>query len=70
VLCYRIVSFWGYLPVGWAAWTAIWWSDRRADARAAEPQPGAAALEPARRDSAAPVAGPGRRDALLPGEPR
>ena len=35
VLCYRIVSFWGYLPVGWAAWAARAAADRRAD-RAAD----------------------------------
>lgn len=31
VLCYRIVSFWGYLPVGWMAWARIWLADRRED---------------------------------------
>lgn len=30
VLCYRIVSFWGYLPVGWGCWGAIALSERRA----------------------------------------
>lgn len=23
VLCYRIVSFWGFLPVGWAGWAVM-----------------------------------------------
>ena len=35
VICYRIVSFWGYLPVGWLAWLGIAVADRRADGRAA-----------------------------------
>jgi hypothetical protein len=30
VLLYRILSFWIELPVGWAAWGAVVWSDRRA----------------------------------------
>ncbi|MCU1493110.1 MAG: hypothetical protein JWO62_874 [Acidimicrobiaceae bacterium] len=34
VLCYRIVSFWGYLPVGWTAWASLAFGDRRRDARA------------------------------------
>ena len=34
VLCYRIVSFWGYLPFGWAAWAAIAIADRRSDGTA------------------------------------
>jgi len=33
VICYRIVSFWGYLPVGWLAWLGITLADRRDDAR-------------------------------------
>jgi uncharacterized protein (TIRG00374 family) len=33
VLCYRIVSFWGYLPVGWASWGAIALAERRARSR-------------------------------------
>lgn len=31
VLCYRIVSFWGFLPVGWAAWLGLKVHDRRDD---------------------------------------
>jgi uncharacterized protein (TIRG00374 family) len=31
VLLYRIVSFWGYLPVGWLVWAGLTWSNRRAD---------------------------------------
>ncbi len=46
VICYRIVSFWGYLPVGWVSWLGIAFSDRRSDgrsgARAAEGAPPAA----------------------------
>ncbi len=30
VLLYRILSFWIVLPVGWATWAALAWSDRRA----------------------------------------
>jgi len=33
VLCYRIVSFWGTLPVGWGAWAVIALADRRHDTR-------------------------------------
>lgn len=29
VLCYRIVSFWGYLPVGWLSWGTIALAERR-----------------------------------------
>jgi putative heme transporter len=28
VLLYRIISFWGELPVGWAAWAGITWRNR------------------------------------------
>ncbi|MGA2528739.1 MAG: YbhN family protein [Acidimicrobiales bacterium] len=31
VLLYRIVSFWGYLPVGWLAWAGLTLSNRRED---------------------------------------
>lgn len=31
VLLYRIVSFWGFLPVGWLFWGALTWHNRRAD---------------------------------------
>ena len=31
VLCYRIVSFWGYLPVGWLIWAALALQHRRAE---------------------------------------
>ncbi len=34
VLLYRIVSFWGYLPLGWAAWAGLAVADRRSDRRA------------------------------------
>jgi hypothetical protein len=34
VLCYRIVSFWGYLPVGWLTWCAMALWNRRLDRRA------------------------------------
>jgi putative heme transporter len=33
VLLYRILSFWGELPVGWGTWAVVAWYDRRADAR-------------------------------------
>ena len=29
VLLYRIVSFWGYLPVGWFVWAGLTWHNRR-----------------------------------------
>ena len=35
VLLYRIVSFWGYLPVGWLAWAGLTWHNRRVDKLAA-----------------------------------
>jgi len=35
VLLYRIVSFWGFLPVGWAFWGGLTWRHRRADQVAA-----------------------------------
>jgi uncharacterized membrane protein YbhN (UPF0104 family) len=35
VLLYRIISFWGFLPVGWAAWGGVTWSNRRHDRKAA-----------------------------------
>ena len=31
VLCYRIVSFWGFLPVGWTGWAAMGVRSRRQD---------------------------------------
>jgi hypothetical protein len=31
VLLYRIVSFWGYLPVGWLVWAGLTWHNARAD---------------------------------------
>lgn len=52
VLCYRIVSFWGYLPVGWSAWAAIALSDRRADARVALDAPGSPYAPPGDASSA------------------
>lgn len=33
VLCYRIVSFWGFLPLGWSAWAGMTLAGRRADER-------------------------------------
>jgi uncharacterized protein (TIRG00374 family) len=44
VLLYRIISFWGYLPVGWLAWAAVAMNDRRQDRRLACQ---AATIEPA-----------------------
>jgi uncharacterized protein (TIRG00374 family) len=35
VLLYRIVSFWGFLPVGWGFWGGLTWHNRRADRAAA-----------------------------------
>jgi hypothetical protein len=31
VLCYRIVSFWGFLPVGWSSWAVMGIRARRQD---------------------------------------
>ena len=31
VLCYRIVSFWGLLPVGWCSWAVLGLRSRRQD---------------------------------------
>ena len=36
VICYRIVSFWGYLPIGWLVWLAQALRHRRADRIEAE----------------------------------
>jgi putative heme transporter len=36
VLLYRIISFWGELPVGWAAWAGITWSNKAAARRLAQ----------------------------------
>jgi uncharacterized protein (TIRG00374 family) len=33
VLCYRVVSFWGYLPVGWGSWGITTLKHRREDRR-------------------------------------
>jgi uncharacterized protein (TIRG00374 family) len=76
VLCYRIVSFWGYLPVGWAAWTGIALSDRKSDALAragaAEPVAEGGDGPAADRLAAAPAGGAAAHhgDVLLPGESR
>jgi hypothetical protein len=42
VILYRIISFWGFLPVGWLTWGVIAIRDRRADRQlgAAGPQAG------------------------------
>jgi uncharacterized protein (TIRG00374 family) len=31
VLLYRVISFWGYLPVGWLVWAGLTWNNRRSD---------------------------------------
>jgi hypothetical protein len=36
VLLYRIISFWGELPVGWATWAVIVWGNRGSRALAVE----------------------------------
>ena len=33
VLLYRIISFWGFLPVGWASWGLLTWHNRMIDHR-------------------------------------
>lgn len=37
VLCYRVVSFWGFLPVGWVVWAVTTLRHRRADRADAAP---------------------------------
>jgi len=49
VLLYRIVSFWGYLPLGWADWALLTFLHRREDRRA---RSGADAPEPPARRTA------------------
>ena len=39
VLVYRIVSFWGFLPVGWLSWAALAFARRRAERLAPAPSP-------------------------------
>lgn len=36
VLLYRIISFWGFLPVGWAGWGILTWHNRMSDHRKKE----------------------------------
>jgi uncharacterized protein (TIRG00374 family) len=36
VLLYRIISFWGFLPVGWAGWGILTWHNRKVDHRKKE----------------------------------
>lgn len=36
VVLYRLISFWGYLPVGWLAWGGLTYRNRVADRRDAE----------------------------------
>jgi uncharacterized protein (TIRG00374 family) len=45
VLLYRIISFWGELPVGWATWGAMIWGHRGARAGAVEARIDADAAE-------------------------
>ncbi|HLI15906.1 MAG TPA: YbhN family protein [Acidimicrobiales bacterium] len=63
VVCYRIVSFWGYLPVGWLTWLGLALVQRRQDDRAqralvAERPPPAVGGESAARRIAGGVAAP------------
>lgn len=39
VLCYRIISFWGFLPLGWAGWAVMALIGRREDRTAAALEP-------------------------------
>ncbi|MGA3216967.1 MAG: YbhN family protein [Acidimicrobiales bacterium] len=60
VLLYRIVSFWGYLPVGWLVWAGLTWHNRRADKLVA-----LTAEEPALRQTPVPALAP-NKSAELP----
>jgi hypothetical protein len=57
VLCYRIVSFWGYLPVGWLSWCGMALWNRRLDKRAAARQ-GIARVLAAVEDGSATIVSP------------
>lgn len=67
VLCYRIVSFWGYLPVGWAAWGAIALVERREGRyrRGGPPDVAGPALQPIADTPGGPPGGP-RADQTRP----
>lgn len=70
VLCYRIVSFWGYLPVGWASWGAIAVAERREGRHRREATRagvGALALAPSAGFVGDPEAAVGGAIASLPG---
>lgn len=54
VLLYRIVSFWGYLPVGWLTWAGLTWHNRRVD-RLAASQASLGSLRPVPLDPSAEV---------------
>jgi uncharacterized protein (TIRG00374 family) len=45
VLLYRILSFWIELPVGWAVWAGLAWSQRRSPVPATEQAPGDGVVE-------------------------
>jgi hypothetical protein len=51
---YRIVSFWGYLPVGWLTWAGLTWHNRRVD-RLAASQASLGSLRPVPLDPSAEV---------------
>jgi hypothetical protein len=53
VLCYRIVSFWGFLPVGWISWAVMGVRSRRQDRRIALAELAALADSPATQSSGA-----------------
>jgi uncharacterized protein (TIRG00374 family) len=56
VLLYRIVTFWGYLPIGWIDWAVLHITQRRADHRhAPAQQPAERADAPSRRAARAGV---------------
>ena len=58
VLCYRLVSFWGYLPVGWASWGVLALAERRASRRQPVPSLLLAAVAPSARAGVASVVAP------------
>src|ERR1019366_2633209 len=39
VILYRIISFWGFLPVGWMTWGLMAISDKRSDRRKIASEP-------------------------------
>jgi hypothetical protein len=67
VLLYRVVSFWGLVPVGWGVWGYLSWRSRHPQAHRARPHPWAVHLH--RPRSAVETPPRSAPDVLLPAEP-